>query len=152
MALIKKLYLILLILVLFTMTSGCSIQKKYENLKNGELLLAGRDTFYYRINSKLALSDNVGTGTDHIKWIPEDMETAEDSIDYGTDCYSAIIDRVYCGDDLVVIELLKYNQYIVINCNEPQSKCISTYNSIENIEFNYKSYPVIDCLYPEDLR
>ena len=148
------------IIVVLSILSGCSIfggyncifSDHYENYDNADLILAGRDTFFYKINSKLALADDAGSSTDHIKWVPERMNIAEDAIDYGTECYSAIFDTVYCGDDYVVIKLMRFDQYIVIDCNKAQSECISSFDDPDDIKLDYLKYPVINCLYPEDLR
>lgn len=152
MAPLKRSSLLFIIIVILFILSGCILQKKYDRLENGDLISAGRDTIYYKINSKLALSDDAGGGTDYIKWIPEKMDMADDAVDYGTECYSAVFDKIYCGDDYVVIKLIRSNQYIVIDCNKSQSECLSTYDDPNTIEINYLNYPVINCLYPNELR
>ena len=149
MALIKR---SCVLFVLIMILAGCSLQNNYESMKNGQLISGGRDTFYYKVNSKLALSDDTGASTDYIKWIPNKMNTADDAVNYGTECYSAVFDKVYCTEDFVVIKLLKYEQYIVIDCTKPQSECITSYETPGDIDFDFMDYPVIDCIYPDELR
>ena len=157
---LKSFSVLISIIVISSILSGCSFfggyncifLDRFENYKNADLILAGRDTFIYKINSKLALADDTGGSTDHIKWVPEKMNIAEDSVNYGTECYSDMFDTIYCGDDYVVIMLIESKRFIVIDCNKAPSECISSYDDPNDIEIDYLNYPVINCLYPNELR
>lgn len=153
----KKSFFVGFFALMILLLSGCFFQKNYENFNNAGFISGGRDSSFYKINSELALWDDLGGASDRIRWAAKDMKAADDAVNYGTECCSGVFDRIYCGDDYVVAKLVRfdknlimYNEYIVIDCKKPQEECISSYDDPNEIGINYLDYPVIQCCYPKE--
>ena len=148
-----KTKIIPLIFVGLVLLMLCSCGKfVFSNHISGDIIDNSLDGNIYKLNSKFIMFDDSGGLKDNIVRInlseESSYENASDFYNDGTSYYNAVIDKVYCSEDFIVITLKDDNKVVVIDCNEEnKKKAIQEYNSLDEVELDLNDFTLIECKY-----